>query len=74
MSFATYFKPCIQVGQASLERSYYLNKTELEDAARDLLLLHSQLPVMEALVHCIRKNWMAILVSLFLCYGISVLC
>ena len=58
-----------QVGVALLERSYHC-PSELEGGEEGegqegerLVLLHSQLPALEALVHCVEMNWMAILVS-----------
>ena len=61
-NWATYIF-CIQIGQACLKRSYYLSRKELEEVTKDKLLLHSQLPVLEAFMHCVQRSWMAILVS-----------
>ena len=53
----TYF---LQIGGVCLERGYYLDEVKLERSG--LLLLHSQLPALEALLYCVKMKWMAILV------------
>ena len=56
--YVHYDSSCVllQVGQASLRRSLHLEDEE------ELLLLHSQIPTLEALMYCVQMNWMAILV------------
>jgi len=60
----------LQVGHAILHREDYIDQ---EDNAQQLLPLHCQMPVLEALMTCVQMGWMAILVSLGIALAVKVL-
>ena len=51
----------LQVGHTILHRETYLDQ---EDNAPRLLPLYCQMPELEALMTCVQRRWMAILVCL----------
>lgn len=55
-----------------LDRSFHYVKEEEED--RNLMLLHSQIPAMEALMTCVEMSWMAILVRALIAIMAAISC
>ena len=64
------------MGRACLPRGHHHPQEEegeeWEETGEELVVLHSQLPALEALMHCVQMNWMAILVCVYV--GLSAVC
>ena len=62
---SVYMYVWLQIGHCVLKRENHYHLSEA--SVPPLMPLHCQMPVLEALMTCVKMGWMAILVSTYTC-------